>query len=74
MKKVESSLIKKIRNLENIVSLHVVLETLSHLIAEERKTLSLASNVKDEVTVALMSDYLREQEKMVWMLTAYTYK
>jgi hypothetical protein len=23
---------------------------------------------------ALMSDYLKEQEKMVWMLTAYTYK
>ena len=57
-----------------LTHLYVVLETLNHLIAEERKDLSLASNVKDEVTVALMSDYLKEQEKMVWMLTAYTYK
>ena len=37
----------------------------------ERKILSLASSHNDEVTVAMMSDYLKEQEKMVWMLTAY---
>jgi len=70
--------IAKVKEVDGIytadASLHVVLETLSHLISEERKILSLASNVKDEVTVALMSDYLKEQEKMVWMLTAYTYK
>lgn len=48
-----------------------ILETYSFLIAEERKLLSLASANNDEVTVAMMSDYLKEQEKMVWMLTAY---
>ena len=51
-----------------------ILETYSHLIEEERKLLSLASANGDEVTVALMSDYLKEQEKMVWMLTAYMNK
>ena len=70
--------IAKVKEVDGVytadASLHVVLETLSHLISEERKILSLASNVKDEVTVALMSDYLKEQEKVVWMLTAYTYK
>ena len=70
--------IAKVKEVDGVytadASLHVVLETLSHLISEERKILSLASNVKDEVTVALMTDYLKEQEKMVWMLTAYTYK
>lgn len=70
--------IAKVKEVDGVytadASLHVVLETLSHLISEERKILSLASNVKDEVTVALMSDYLKEQEKIVWMLTAYTYK
>lgn len=70
--------IAKVKEVDGVytadASLHVVLETLSHLISEERKILSLASNVKDDVTVALMSDYLKEQEKMVWMLTAYTYK
>jgi starvation-inducible DNA-binding protein len=49
-------------------ALNNILETYSYLIAEERKLLSLASEVNDEVTVALMSDYLKEQEKMVWML------
>ena len=52
-------------------ALNNILETYSYLIAEERKLLSLASEVNDEVTVALMSDYLKEQEKMVWMLVAY---
>ncbi len=48
-----------------------ILETLNILIAEERKLLSLASEVNDESTVALMSDYLKEQEKTVWMLVAF---
>lgn len=51
-----------------------ILETYSFLISEERKLLSLASANSDEVTVAMMSDYLKEQEKMVWMLTAYMSK
>ena len=55
-------------------ALENILETYSHLIGEERKLLSSASQAGDEVTVALMSDYLKEQEKMVWMLTAYSNK
>lgn len=51
-----------------------ILETYSHFIAEERKVLAVASEYHDEVTVAMMSDYLKEQEKMVWMLTAYNSK
>lgn len=49
-----------------------VLDTYSMLIGEERKLLSLASEAGDEATVALMSDYLKEQEKMVWMLVAWS--
>ena len=51
-----------------------ILETYSHFIAEERKLLAIASQAGDEATVALMSDYLKEQEKMVWMLCAYSSK
>lgn len=47
-----------------------ILETLGLLIAQERGILSDASEAGDEATVALMSDYLSEQEKTVWMLTA----
>ena len=53
------------------VALEHILNTIGHLIGEERKILSIASQAGDEVTVALVSDYLKEQEKMVWMLTAY---
>lgn len=51
-----------------------ILESLSHLIAEERKIIELAGEINDEVTVAQMSDYLVEQEKQVWMLTAFMSK
>ena len=46
-------------------------ETLKVLIAEERELLSLASETKDEVTVAMISDLLKGQEKTIWMLSAY---
>lgn len=49
-----------------------ILDTYKVLIAEERKILALASETADEVTVSLMSDYLAEQEKLVWMLAAYS--
>lgn len=49
-----------------------ILDTYGYLIGEERKVLELAGEVNDESTVALMSDYLKEQEKLVWMLVAYS--
>ncbi|MCD7933010.1 MAG: DNA starvation/stationary phase protection protein [Tannerellaceae bacterium] len=52
-------------------ALQNVLDTLSLLIEKERSILSLASDANDEGTVSLMSDYLKEQEKLVWMLVAY---
>lgn len=55
-------------------ALQHVLQSISLLIGEERKVLSVASQAGDEVTVSLMSDYLKEQEKLVWMLTAYSKK
>ena len=48
-----------------------ILETLSYIISKERQLLSDASEAGDEVTVSLMSDYLKEQEKLVWMINAY---
>jgi len=48
-----------------------VMETISHFVTAERTILSLASEVGDETTVAMMSDYIKEQEKLLWMLVAY---
>ena len=55
-------------------ALNNILQSISYLIGEERKILSIASQAGDEVTVSMMSDYLKEQEKLVWMLVAYNSK
>lgn len=55
-------------------ALNNILEAYSYFIGEERKILSIAAQAGDEATVAIMSDYLKEQEKMVWMLCAYSSK
>jgi len=47
-----------------------ILDNVKVIIAEERSILEQASDAGDESTVALMSDYLREQEKLVWMLVS----
>ncbi len=48
-----------------------ILEAFQILIIEQRELLNLSANAGDEVTNALMSDYIREQEKLVWMYSAY---
>lgn len=44
---------------------------LTVLILKQRELLELSSDANDEGTNALMSDYIREQEKLIWMLNAY---
>lgn len=48
-----------------------VLDTLAVLMESERSILAMAGDAGDESTVAMISDYLKGQEKLVWMLTAY---
>ncbi len=49
-----------------------ILDTYKYLIGEERKLISLADEAGDDVTADLMTGYLKEQEKMVWMLVAFS--
>jgi starvation-inducible DNA-binding protein len=37
----------------------------------ERELLTLSAEAEDEGTNALMSDYIRQQEKLVWMYSTY---
>lgn len=48
-----------------------VLDTLKLLIEEEREVVRIASEAGDDVTVALMDDYLKAQEKDVWMIVSF---
>ncbi len=48
-----------------------LLDAFQILILKQRELLDLAADANDEGTNALMSDYIREQEKMVWMYSAY---
>lgn len=48
-----------------------VVSSFQVLLEKEREVLKLAEDANDEGTVALMSDYIRQQEKQVWMFSAY---
>lgn len=47
-----------------------VLETEKQLIAQERIVLKAAQAADDEATVAMVDDWIRSQEKLIWMLVA----
>lgn len=48
-----------------------ILEAFKILITKQRQLLTLSGEIDDEGTNALMSDYIREQEKLVWMYSAF---
>lgn len=48
-----------------------ILECFKIIISLQRDILDLSDDANDEGTNALMSDYIREQEKLVWMYSAY---
>ncbi|QIM63517.1 DNA starvation/stationary phase protection protein [Pasteurellaceae bacterium Orientalotternb1] len=43
---------------------------LKALLQQQRQILALAGEMDDEGTASQMSDYIKEQEKLVWMFTA----
>ncbi len=51
-----------------------ILDTYAYLLSKERELIEVAGEISDEATVALLSDYISEQEKLVWMLVAYSTK
>jgi starvation-inducible DNA-binding protein len=48
-----------------------VLEAFKTLLIKQRRLLVLSAEIDDEGTNAQMSDYIREQEKLVWMYSAF---
>lgn len=51
-----------------------ILSSFKIILTKQRAILDLSGESNDEGTNALMSDYIREQEKLVWMYASYLQK
>ncbi|MBR9853046.1 MAG: DNA starvation/stationary phase protection protein [Algicola sp.] len=68
----ELSKIKSAKNVSNGTdAIQEILKNYEVLLPLERELLEMAGDSNDEGTGALMSDYIREQEKLVWMYSAF---
>ncbi|MCG8340428.1 MAG: hypothetical protein MI674_04125 [Cytophagales bacterium] len=56
---------------EERVSVELIINNLAKLLRIERKVLELSDELGDEGTNAMASDFIREQEKLVWMFSAW---
>jgi starvation-inducible DNA-binding protein len=54
-------------------SVQLILDSFEKIIVKQRELLTMSADAADEGTNALMSDYIREQEKLVWMYSAYNH-
>ena len=67
-----NSKIKEERSVTNgIEGVKIVVKNFSNIITLERGILSLAGDADDEGTASLMSDYISQTEKTLWMLNSY---
>lgn len=71
----QTSDIKESKNVsDGIKSVEQILEAFKTVILMQREILELSADASDEGTNALMSDYIRMQEKLVWMYSAFLKK
>ena len=68
----DTAKIKSVKNVsDGITGVESILDSLGILIGKQRELLNLSAEAGDEGTNALMSDYIREQEKLVWMYSSF---
>ncbi|MDR6967120.1 starvation-inducible DNA-binding protein [Flavobacterium arsenatis] len=60
---------KNISNDEKAV--HLIVNSLSDLLKIEREILNKTDEINDEGTNSMMSDFIAEQEKTIWMMRAW---
>ena len=69
---IEQAEIKEHKNIsDGFKAVEAVLEGYKVLLIKERDLLKMSGEAEDEGTNALMSDYIREQEKLVWMYSSF---
>ncbi len=56
---------------DGVQAVSQILDAFKELIIQQRVLLDLSDEANDEGTNALMSDYIREQEKLGWMYSAF---
>jgi starvation-inducible DNA-binding protein len=59
---------------DGIKAVEDILYSFKTIITMQRELLALSAEADDEGTNALMSDYIRAQEKTIWMYSAYLNK
>lgn len=69
---IQVSTIKEIQNIsEGTAAVAEILNGLKTTISKQRDILQISADLNDEGTNALMSDYIREQEKLTWMYSSF---
>ena len=56
---------------KDVEAIQLILESLSVLLQVERVILAKAADINDEGTNSMMSDFISEQEKIIWMMSAW---
>ena len=69
-----SQIAESIQISDGILAVGDILASFEIIIILERKLLTLSADAGDEGTNALMSDYIRLQEKLVWMYSSFLNK
>ena len=59
---------------DGIKAVKEIIDSFKIIIMIQRDLLNLSAEAGDEGTNALMSDYIRAQEKLVWMYSAFANK
>lgn len=71
----KNSDIKESKNVsEGDKAVSLILDGFKKILEAEREILDLSENANDEGTNSLMSDYIPQQEKLVWMYSSYLNK
>ena len=69
---VENNKIKVGKNISvDEEAVHLIVTSLSELLKIERDILNKTDSANDEGTNSLMSDFIKEQEKTIWMMQAW---
>ena len=69
---VATSEVKGVKNASDArTCVQAILDAFAIILVKQRRILDVSAEVGDEGTNAMASDYIREQEKLVWMYAAW---